>query len=205
MKVKENGKSFDPVPAGFYQAVCYSIVDLGSVMNTKFQNWQRKVLITFEIPSVRIEIERDGQKMDMPRVISKQYTANLSPKGYLRKDLESWRGRPFTDEELQGFELSKLLGANCQIQVMHNKSNGNVYANISAIVNVGKDQKRLIAENPLVHYCIDENREEIPSEIPEWLANKIKESPEYKSLSTPDGPGEEDDGHLPPIEDDIPF
>jgi hypothetical protein len=72
------------------------------------------------------------------------YTASLFEKANLRKHLESWRGRKFTDDELKEFELENLIEANCQIQVIHNiGNNGIVYANVQAIVPLAKGMTKM--------------------------------------------------------------
>ncbi len=200
MKVKEKGSDIPLIKAGIHHAVCYAVVDIGSVYNPTYKTSRRKVIVTWEFPNERITVERDGQSVDMPRVTSKTYTASLSSKGYLRPDLESWRGRPFTDDELSGFEMFKLLGANCQLNIIHE----NGYANVSAVVPKGSDQQNKTPENPTLSYSIDDDREEIPEHMPEWLQNKIKESPEYKALSVPEPPAEQNGGVQIP-EDEIPF
>jgi len=42
-------------------------------------------------------------------MISKRYTMSLGEQSTLRKDLESWRGKKFTPEELQGFDLNACI------------------------------------------------------------------------------------------------
>jgi hypothetical protein len=86
----------------------------------------------------------DAQMDDgRPFELAPLYTASLHEKAKLRKDLESWRGRAFTPEELKGFDLEKLIGANCQIQVVHAKVGEKVYANVAAIVPLSKNQPKL--------------------------------------------------------------
>ena len=48
--------------------------------------------------------ETHGRRFDVARV----YTLCLHERAALRKDLESWRGRKFTEQELDGFDLEKL-------------------------------------------------------------------------------------------------
>lgn len=129
----ENSKEFDLVPAGLYVARCYRLIDGG----TQDVEWagiakkQRKIRITWEILDDEVRMN-DGR----PFSLSKIYTNTLSEKGNLRKDLEAWRGRPFTNEELKGFDLTDIVGKYCQLQVIHEESqkNGKVYDNIGAIV-----------------------------------------------------------------------
>ena len=54
--------------------------------------------------------------------ISKFYTLSLHEKSNLGQDLVSWRGRPFTETERQGFDITKLIGVTCQLNVMHTDS-----------------------------------------------------------------------------------
>ena len=56
-----------------------------------------------------------------PFVVSKTYTASLFEMAALRKDLQSWRGMSFTEEELKGFDITKLLGCTARIEVGHTK------------------------------------------------------------------------------------
>lgn len=116
---------FTPAPEGLHQAVCVDVHDLGMVKTA----WgdKAKVLLIWQLDA----LDETGRRFQ----IRQQYTLSLSEKANLRRDLECWRGRKFTDEELQGFDLEKLLGANCQLQVVHNLSDeGRVFANVQAIV-----------------------------------------------------------------------
>ena len=57
---------------------------------------------------------------DRPAAISKEFTLSLHERANLRRVLISWRGRQFTAEELGGFELANVLGANAMLNVVHN-------------------------------------------------------------------------------------
>jgi hypothetical protein len=68
----------------------------------------------------------------------------LSEKSRLRPTLEAWRGRKFTKEELDGFDLEKLIAAPCQIQIVHNISDeGRIYGNMQAVVPSAKGMAKL--------------------------------------------------------------
>ena len=100
-------------PPNRYDAVCFQVVDLGT-HEQQFQNKKpfkaRKCLIGFEIPSELMELDIDGDVVKKPRVISRQLTVSLSEKSNMRPLLESWRGKPFTPEEEEAFDISKLVG-----------------------------------------------------------------------------------------------
>jgi hypothetical protein len=92
------------------------------------------------------ELGADGQ----PFTVSQKYTASLHEKSRLRHDLESWRGRKFTTEELKGFDVENVLGANCQINVVHATKEGKTYANIASIVPQAKGQARMAVSKTYV-------------------------------------------------------
>jgi len=132
--VKETSSQFEPAPEGLQQAVCVDIVDLGMV-KTEFGD-KHMVRIVWQVPTVAKTGERHQ--------VAGRYTVSLHKKAKLRQHLEMWRGKAFTGDELKGFDLEKLLGANCQMQVVHNVADeGRVYANVQAIVPCLPTMKKL--------------------------------------------------------------
>lgn len=196
---------FEITPAGLHHAVCYGVIDLGTQFNPIFSTEQRKCVILWELPDVTIEI--DGK--DLPRAISKMYTVSLSSKAHLRNDLEGWRGRKFTHSELKdGFPLKKLLGVNCQLNVVHNYSEKHQkdFANVGSIVPLSKGMQKVKPVNELVYWSFDE-RGEMP-EIPEWIMNILMKSSEYNQEGQQnDWPDYEPPGEPPHDHEDehIPF
>lgn len=199
INVKENGGQRDPIPVGMHQGICYAVYDLGTQFNEHFGKSIHKVLIMWELPEERIEIERNGEMVNLPRAISKEYTASLYKKANLRKELEGWRGKPFTAEELQGFDLTKLLGANCMIQVMHNDKG---YANVQTVVPLMKGMVKKPLENQTKWFSFEDGNQ-IPEGTPEWVVKKIEAAEEWNASSDPEPPPSDD--WAPPIDDDIPF
>ena len=105
-------------------------------------------------------------------------TASLGKKANLRKFLETWRGRKFTDDELKGFELAKLAGLGCLITLVHSERNGAVYANIEGCAKLPKGMPEMRAENELLVYDIDQP---VPQTLPEWIRKKIEASAEKRT------------------------
>ena len=141
MLLKDNRKAFTPAPEGLHQAVCVDFLDLGE-METP---WGKK-------PKCRIYWQVDATMPETGErfLVTNTYTASLNEKATLRHHLEAWRGRKFTEQELQGFDTENLIGANCQIQVIHvasKKDPAQKFANIQAIVPVGKNTVRMAPEN----------------------------------------------------------
>lgn len=132
-----DGKKFETAPAGLYQGICVDVVDLGVVEVTYSGETKRqhKVRIAWQI--------HEADSMGRRFLVQKRYTLSLHEKASLRKDLESWRGQAFTADELKGFDLEKLLGANCQLNVNHAERDGSVYANVIGIVPLGRGMAKL--------------------------------------------------------------
>lgn len=133
------GTAFKPAPEGLHPAVCVDVIDMGEVEN-KFKpgTKQHKCRVVWQIEET--DPENDNKRF----IVSGFYTVSLNEKANLRKDLENWRGRKFTAEELKGFDLEKLIGVNCQINVVHyQKPDGKIYGNVEAIVPLGKGMDRM--------------------------------------------------------------
>jgi hypothetical protein len=202
LTAKNKGEGFEPVPAGTYPAVCYGVYDLGTHTNRQYGVDQRKVLIQFEIPELRIEIEKDGKKQDLPRAISKRYTLSLNEKSHLRPDLESWRGKAFTEEELDGWDVFRVLGVSCMLNVLHVQKDNKTYANIHAIVPYRGP--KLQPENPLQKFSFEETPIRLPKQCPEWVQKIIQQSHEWNLPSgSVEHPDDERPDDLP--EEEIPF
>lgn len=204
----KGGKNFDPIPQGIHQAISYGIYDLGTHFSEKFGKSNHKVLIIWEVSKQRIDIEKEGELVNLPRAISKQYTLSLHQKSNLRKDLESWRGRAFTVEELKGFDLKRVLGANCSLQILHKTVDDKTYANVSSVLPMMEGMTKLNAENELRFFSFEDNGHDIPEGTPDWIKDIITKADEwegtkYEEEESPPDMTEEDPGFE--SEDDIPF
>ena len=112
-------KDFKKVPPGCHFAICNMVVDLG-VQETSFKGQakqQHKVYIRWEVPDERVTYEKDGKEIEGPCSIGATYTLSLSEKAKLRALLENWRGKLFTREELNGFDITTIAGKCCQVMV----------------------------------------------------------------------------------------
>jgi len=176
MIISNSGTDYKPVPAGTYAACCIRVIDLGTQVSAYNGKAQRKVLFTWEIPEVEVETD-DGP---MPALISNRYTASLHEKATLRAVLQSWRGKPFTKEELDGFDLKNIVGATCLLGVIHKESDGNTYANVSSIMALPKGMAKITPAHPLINFSLDEFNESILAMLSPKMQETIKDSPEYK-------------------------
>lgn len=161
---KSSGGSYEPAPTGVIQAVCALVEDIG----THEGSYQGKpisrhqCIICWEIDALMSQGEYEGKRF----MVSKFYTVSLHEKSSLRKDLESWRGKAFNDEELAGFDVEKLIGVNCMLNIVeYKKLDGSSGQKISAIMPKIKNLPQM---QPITTTC------------PQWIIDKRNESVEAK-------------------------
>jgi len=106
------GSDFEQVPTGTHNAICYKLVDAGTSLNEYQGEISKKhnVFIFWELPELRMADDR-------PMSINCQYTLSLNKLSKLRQHLQAWRNKSFTEEELNSFDLTKILGTTCKVDV----------------------------------------------------------------------------------------
>lgn len=180
------GGNFKRVPAGAYIGRCYSLIDLGTQLSSgQFgEKLQHKIRIGWELfgedeNGDPLTVDVDGKTM--PMTISKSYTVSLHEKSGLRKDLAAWRGRDFTDEEAKGFDVSKLIGAYCMVNVTTSETNGKTYSNVAGLTPLPGALKN--AKPAAVHehvlFDLDHPDMAVFNAFHEKLQDAIKRSPEW--------------------------
>ena len=206
---KYEPSTFKPVPNGMHLARCYRIVDCGT-QESNFKgeiSFKRKVMLQFEVHGE----DDDGNPLitdkGEPMSISKNYNLTLHEKSTLFKDLQSWRGRNFTPEELLKFDMKNVLGAWCMVSVIRTTAdNGKDYTNISAIMSVPPAIKKAgipEGKNELKMFDLDNPDMELFETFSNYLQDKIRLSPEWQSLGNKPKPVSK--GSFADMEDDIPF
>ena len=212
MSLKSSAKSgggFTPLPAGSHHARCIAVVDLGTQETTypgKPPKKTPQVRLTWEVPDEPIVINDERA----PMTVSQEYTNSLSEKANLRHHLEGWRGKPFSEAELDAFDLSKLIGATCLLSVIHNTSkSGNVYAKVASISKPVKGMAALPEQHhESVIYDVSHGKNEVYEKLPEFIRQKIDACQEWTNPATVgDGaPVNEDDAAPTDAgQDNIPF
>lgn len=215
--VEDRGGNFERCPAGMHLARCYRIVDLGTQKSEYMGQvkYLHKIMLGWEIHGMH----DDGSTIKMndgrPFGIFKNYTLSWSEKANLRLDLQSWRGKPFTQEEMRKFDLKNVLGAFCMLNVIERPGqDGKTYTNVAGVTPVPamiKQNGLPEAVNPNELFKIDDPDMEMFNKFSDHLKAKISASPEWekrqgKKTSTPDpvkkheAPMMEDESF-----DDIPF
>lgn len=188
---KDKGNAdFKRIPPGSYIARCYLLVDMGEQLSDgKFgQSVQHKIRLGWEVfgedeTGAPLTVEMDGVQRQM--TIGKTYTLSLNEKAGLRKDLTSWRGRDFTPEELEGFDITNILNVYCMLNITTSEKDGKTYTNISAITPLPSALKnsKPPADHEPVMFNLDEPDWQVFEALPEWLSDTIKKSPQYAELA----------------------
>jgi hypothetical protein len=201
------GKDFKKVPPGCHFAICNMVVDLG-IQETTYLSQAKtmhKVYLRWEVPDERVTYEKDGREVEGPCSIGATYTLSLSEKANLRKVLENWRGQPFSQQELRGFDITTVAGKCCQIMVQHETKGGKTYANVTGVMGISRDQRERSrtakSEVGVLVYSLDEPERgynDLPNWIKEKLENRIAPPSVHAASGTPSA-GVDD------FDDDIPF
>jgi hypothetical protein len=203
----KGGKDFEPVPAGVHLAICTQVIHLGVQPSGNKQYADKdQVYLKFEIPEVRVKWQKNGEEHEGPATIGRTFGLSIGEKSHLGPFLEGWRGKPFTAEEKEAFEITSVLGKVCQLSVVHETGgNGKTYAQIHnafALIQLQKDQ---LKANPdlaqplgkLTAYTPIEHDQLVFESLPEWLQTKIKGR--IKTMKV------EDVSQAQDFDDDIPF
>jgi hypothetical protein len=207
----DEGSSFIPVPPGMHLARCYRIIDLGTQESTYMGNVKHvpRVLFQFEVHSE----DADGKALvtsnGEPMTVSKTFTLSLAEKATMRRDLQTWRGKEFTKEELRGFELKNVLGQWAMITVAENESNGKTYTNIANINPVPATIKKNglpDGKNDLKLFSIDDADLSLFETFSDYLKDRIRKSPEWDRLhGGPSVGNSAPSASFDDIADDLPF
>lgn len=208
------GQTIEKLENGVYTAVSSAIIDLGLQRNEQFEKTQRKFMLVWNILGEDIEINDEKQ----PRVISKEYSFSLHEKSTLRKDLQAWRGKPFSEEELHGFNILSVLNKACQLQIILEERNNRKYNNIAGIMSLPKGTQVDGLDDAYYFDMEDASTWENYCRIPNWIQEKIKKAENLEStgvdkyikeydemMKEEEGKQQENNIDMEVAEDDLPF
>jgi len=194
---KAGESKFKPHNEGQFVAQCVDVIDLGEKVD-EGPNFPAK--LSQKCALVFRTGEKNPDTGDLTDV-AQEYTVSMNEKANLRKALESWRGRPYTESEAnKGVPVDKLTGQWALIGVAHKTSaKGRTYAVVQSVVGVPKimqDKLPIFAEYKRADFW-KERKEEY-----------AKEAAKFRALHA--GPsGEIDDDGFPDSgldhEDSLPF
>lgn len=181
---KSGDKPFPIHPEGQFGARCVDVIDLGeSVVN--YPGTQpylaQKVVLVFWTG------EKD-EETGKPLNLSNEFTLSMGKKANMRKFLESWRGKSYTEDEAKdGVPIDRLYGAPALISTEHKPTKaGKTFCAISSISPLPKAMVNAIPKVEAIEYERDE-----------WWSKKkeqyAKEAEEFRKQSRPKSSGSDKD------------
>lgn len=189
-----NEQFWETPPCDRHPAVCIDIVPIG-MEETEYTDKKTGVITKKEVPKVYLvfQVYPENGSRDSngnPFHIDNKFTASLAPQAILRLKLERWRGqmvngkiqdRPFTKQELDGFNLAKLKGVPCWLSLI---PNGN-FVNVSDIEPYVDDQGQPLPNPPQLDLSVYTRRKYQPK--------KAKGATVTQSTTTPTSQGDSTD------------
>ena len=145
-------------------------------------------------------IEVDGK--EMPVTTSRFYTNSLGEKANLRRDLEGWRGRAFTDDELQRFNLTTILGVPCMLTIVGGENGKTKVASVSGLPKRTECPPQI---NKSFAFWLDEFDETKFAELSDGIRKIVEKSEEFEQMESGESVGysqnrpefEEDPNEIP--------
>jgi len=203
-----SGVTRELIPAGNYIARCYQMIEIGTVREFVMgkEMTLKKVRIGWELPT-ELKVFKE-EKGEQPLVISKEYTLSMNEKANLRKDLKSWRGKDFTEDEAKSFDITKLIGAVCMLNVIHKPKMSDptsFYEQIAGITPLPKGITAPKQINPTFVLSYDAFNQDKFDSLPDFLKTKIQSSSEYAAMKNPHQKTFVDADDVNEVIDDLPF
>lgn len=199
-----SGNRRELIPSGNYIARCFQMIEIGTITeNILGQNKiLQKVRIGWELPTeLRVFREEKGEQ---PLAISKDFTLSMNEKANLRKMLASWRGKDFTEDEAKNFDITKLIGVPCMLNIIHKTAkSGSVYEDISSVSAIPKGLQIPPAINPVFILSYDNFDKDKFESLPDFIKDKMKGSLEFAAMLNPGSKHVAED--LNSDTDDLPF
>jgi hypothetical protein len=209
-----SGGDFTPVPPGLHLARCYRIVDLGTQQSEYMGEikHQRKIMLGWELHGKDDEGNELVTNNGNPLAIFKNYTLSWNDKANLRIDLQGWRNKPFSEDEMRRFDISSVLGAWCMLNVVQRPGkSGKMYSNVGSIAPVPAVVKQAgfpQAVNPNQLFRLAEPDLELFETFGKGLKEKIQSAPEWQAFENRKGsqkPDKAPSNGFDDMEDDLPF
>lgn len=179
MILTDKGGDFEQPPVGIHVARSIRLIDIGT-QKSDYQGTvthKRQFILTWELSN---ELMSRGDLAGQPFVVSKFYTASLSEKSNLRKDLVSWRGREFSADELSGFDPRNILDKPCMVQIIDKEGKHRV----ASVTGVPKGTQVPSAHNEIQFFSLDDYDHDLFMSLSDRMKELIMKSPEYKRAAS---------------------
>jgi len=171
-------------------ARCTHVVDLGTQDGP--YGVKKQIYLWFELVNEGIDSQRNF-------TVGRFYTQSLNRKAALRSDLEGWRGKSFTSDELAAFNLAEFAKTPCQVIIGHYQKDDVVRAEIKGISPMPQGASVPAAKAPFFSFDMDSRDKGALDELPDWLRDIVLRAQEWEAPSPKPVPESTD------FDDDIPF
>jgi hypothetical protein len=182
MKAPQNNTQKEKIEQGNYRAVLYRIVYIGTVegeyKGQKKSNF--KVHLTWELSDER-KVFKEGDEAK-PYVISQTFTFSMGDKSNLRPIVTGMIGG-LTEADAINFDLDKLLGKACMLQVSHGESETGKFKYVLSTAQLPKGMPVPDAYNELVLLSYEYWSDEVFNKLPTWIQDEMIKTPEYQTMT----------------------
>jgi hypothetical protein len=185
---ENKSKPIELVPAGNHIGRAFQMIQIGTITEVIMGKTvtHSKVRIGWELPAMlKVFKEENGKQ---PYIISQEYTLSMHEKSSMRKMLASWRGKDFTEEEAKKFDITKLLGIPCLLNIIHKPKKtdpSSMYQAISGITPVPKGMKVPAQINKTFLLAYDNFDYDLYNQLPDFIKTTMQTSQEYRKLNSP--------------------
>ena len=178
---KPTGNDFPLQPAGTHLAVLFQLIDLGTQQVTYEGRTKdvRQVKLVFELHGDDAKLP-DGR----PMAISKTFSRSPHEKSGLRLFMEKWRGKKFTEEEINEFDFRTMLGKPCLLNVVHKEGKDSTMAQIEGASRLMTGMPAPTPIYDLLFVSLDEGEYDAAAfnKLGQKMKEKIWPTKEYKHL-----------------------
>lgn len=194
------GGDFEKAPEGVHIGRIYRIVFCGTHLNATYGNRQAKVQVSWELPNTLMQ---EGENAGKPFMVTKTYTFSWDERSNLRADMEGMYGKKFDSSRLEkagGFDLEKVLGRACQVNVAY--SEDKKYVNVIGLMPLpnGSDAPNGVNQQVIIGQGDWGSAEymKLSDKMRQWIESSDEWEGEKRARSSV--PPDE-----PPFDDSVPF
>jgi len=165
-----------------YPARIVQIIDLGLQAQRPYKGTEKppanEIIIGYELLDEFMKDDKGEDLLDKPRWLSERI-----PMRNLKADKAKSTQRYLALDPKQDHDgdFIALVGTPCMVNIVHNESNGKVYANVDNISTMRPKEAAKAPElvNPPLVFDLDEPDMEAFERLPDWIQDIIKENLEY--------------------------
>lgn len=179
----KGGEGFENPPAGNHAGYLVGVIDLGT--QTKSYKGESHEAYSIYLCWELTDCPMSGTK-GVNHVIGKEYTYSFHTKSSLRQMVEGWSGRTGKFNEGEEFDLRKLFGVPCLVNVSNSDGGeGRTFANLKGVTPLPKGMQAPKPQRSTLWWEIEtgtlEQLDWLPWSYGNKIADLVQASPEWKA------------------------